>query len=314
MTINKNFKELLEKKDVRFTIILGSGYHRQALGGNSILSSWELLLKQLDPGLKTTRFYPLDYEQLILKRGLEENVSWVEGKASYKIEEQISKEICHDIECAQRKALKFNKEKYPTWIFNPKKVSDIISLNFDTLAEELCTSILLGNKPAERKVSIFESTNDGKMEIPFWEVKSENDGSIRFWYPHGSIHEPYVLKLGTREYAKHLADVERLRKFSKKKEKEVNTDTSWYHQMVHNPILILGAELSHSEWDIWFALVNRARNFSKEKNQGFINPIFQMRDKNYKSDFRRNWFQLIYTGLEFKKQWEEVELLINKIK
>jgi hypothetical protein len=244
---NKKFQQLVNDSDVKLTIILGSGYHRQALGGNSILSSWELLLKHLDPDLKTTGFYPLDYEQLILRRASAENDPWVNGRASYQIEERISQEICHDIECAQKKALNFSKEKYPTSIFNPKKVSDIISLNFDTTAEALCASILAGGKTSERKESIFGSSEKENLNIPYWEVKSDSQGSIRFWYPHGSIHEPGLLKLGTREYAKHLANVERLRKYSKKKEKEENVDTSWYHKLVHSPVLILGADLSHSE-------------------------------------------------------------------
>lgn len=310
MNTNSKFQELLENEEVRFTIILGSGYHREALGSNSILSSWELLLKHLDPDLMPTKFYPLDYEQLILNRASAENDPWADGKASYQIEERISMEICHDIECAQRKALKYYKEKYPTWIFNPKKVSDIISLNFDTTAEELSSSLLSNGNPPERKESIFGSSKGEDLKIAYWEVKSENDGSIRFWYPHGSIHEPSLLKLGTREYAKHLADVERLRKYSKKKEKEGNTDTSWYHQLVHNPVLILGADLSHSEWDIWFALVNRVRNFSKEKNKEFQNPIFQMRELENEKDFRNTWLQPLFIGFEFKNQWEQLKQYI----
>ncbi len=62
---NPKFKSLLKEPDINFTIILGSGFHRQALGNNSILSNWEKLLNQYDSDLKITGFYPLDYEQLV---------------------------------------------------------------------------------------------------------------------------------------------------------------------------------------------------------------------------------------------------------
>ncbi len=76
----------------------------------------------------------------------------------------------------------------------------------------------------------------------------------------------------------------------------------------------MGADLSHSEWDIWFALVNRVRNFTKKENEKFQYPIFQMRESENEAVFRNNWFQPIFTGLKFKEQWEEIELLINRIK
>lgn len=36
MTINNEFKKLLDRDGVQFTIILGSGFHRQALRKDSI--------------------------------------------------------------------------------------------------------------------------------------------------------------------------------------------------------------------------------------------------------------------------------------
>ena len=65
---NPKFNSLLKIPEIKFTIILGSGFHRQALGSNSILSNWEKLLNQYDSDLKLTGFYPLDYEQLVVQR------------------------------------------------------------------------------------------------------------------------------------------------------------------------------------------------------------------------------------------------------
>ena len=132
----------------------------------------------------------------------------------------------------------------------------------------------------------------------------KNEDKIRFWYPHGSIHDKDPITLGTREYAKRFQTIERLRGHSKSDEK--NKPTSWYHELTHNPVLILGAEMSQNEWDIWFALVNRERNFAKNENQQFKYPIFQMRECECTQDHRHKWFEPVFSGLIFNEQWEEL--------
>jgi hypothetical protein len=59
---NKKFEQLLNTPGVKFTIILGSRFHRNAIGGDSILSSWEKLLLKLNPAAKLTGEYHLDFE------------------------------------------------------------------------------------------------------------------------------------------------------------------------------------------------------------------------------------------------------------
>jgi hypothetical protein len=199
MGINKTFEELFKDTTTKFTIILGSGYHRQALGNFSILSNWGLLLKSIDPKIRTTNFYPLDFEQIIINESLKSLDLDSEGKNSSRIEERVSKILCHDLKCEQKKSVDFHKEKYPIHIFNPEKISDVISLNFDSLAEELCGKFLSSNSiPAERKTSKFDSSKNEGFEMPYWEIKSSDLKSIRFWYPHGSTHDSDLLKLGTR--------------------------------------------------------------------------------------------------------------------
>ena len=239
MPINPKFKALLKDPTIKFSIILGSGYHRQALGASSILSNWEKLLKDQDSELTLTGFYPLDFEQLIIRRTGKQKDEVSRQKAASEMEKLISEEICFDLQCAQERAMKFNKHRYPTGIFNPKKVSDVVSLNFDTMAETLCC------KDAKIKESIsnpskFKSEKNEDFEIPCWEVDFKNEDKIRFWYPHGSIHDNDPITLGTREYAKRFQTIERLRGYSKSDDKD--KPTSWYHELTHNPVLILGAE------------------------------------------------------------------------
>ena len=215
--INPKVTTLLNQKDIKFTLILGSGFHKQALGQNSILSSWEKLLKQQDNAIELTDCYPLDFEQLIIRKAQNQNKKT--EYASHKIEYLISEEICFDLKCAQQKALKFDKEKYPAGILNPEYVSDIISLNFDTLALELCA------EKAGVEITSLEpipfSYKGKKIEgVFFYEVKFSNTQSIRFWFPHGSILDEAKITLGTRNYAMRLAIVEKLREYSKSKDRE----------------------------------------------------------------------------------------------
>ena len=310
MPINPKFKVLLKDPTIKFTIILGSGFHRQALEANSILSNWEKLLKDQEPELTLTGFYPLDFEQLIVRRTGKQEDEVSRQKAAGEMEKLISEEICFDLQCAQEKALKFSKKRYLTGIFNPKKVSDVVSLNFDTTAETLCCKEA-NLKKSELKYSKFESKENGNLEIPYWEVGLNENNKIRFWYPHGSIHDKDPIALGTREYAKRFQTIERLRNHSKSKKE--NKPTSWYHQLTHNPVLILGAHMSKDEWDIWFALVNRERNFAKNQNQQFKYPIFQMRECECTHDHRHEWFEPLFSGLVFNEQWEELGKRLSKI-
>jgi hypothetical protein len=72
--------------------------------------------------------------------------------------------------------------------------------------------------------------------------------------------------------------------------------------------------MSKDEWDIWFALVNRARNFAKSDNQQYKYPIFQMRECECNHDYRHEWFEPLFTGMDFNQQWKELEKLFNNIK
>jgi hypothetical protein len=70
-------------------------------------------------------------------------------------------------------------------------------------------------------------------------------------------------------------------------------DTTWYKSLVENPVLILGAGMSPTEWDMWFALTSR------ERANGKTQPIFQMRECECKQNAQHEWFQPLFTGMTF---------------
>ena len=55
--MNSKFKRLHNDSKVKFTIILGSGFHLQAKQKDSILSSWEMLLQKLSPDCKLSKIF-----------------------------------------------------------------------------------------------------------------------------------------------------------------------------------------------------------------------------------------------------------------
>lgn len=309
MNINPKFVSLLNNPDIRFTIILGSGFHRQAIGGNSILSNWSKLLNQYGSDKELTGFYLLDFEQLIVQSTLLEEHEKSLSKAASEVEKKISDEICFDLSCAQEKVLKFSRKKYPKGIFNPRIVSDVISLNFDTTAEVICCELANVKKPI-LKSSKIGSTKGTQMDVPYIEIPFVDNEIIRFWHPHGSINDKSNITLGIREYSKRMQLVESLRKYSKSEEHK--HQISWYRQLTHNPVIILGAEMSINEWDLWFAIINRERNFAKKENQQYKYPIFQMRECECKNNAQHQWFEPLFLGLSYDQQWEELKKIFEK--
>ena len=301
---NSKFKRLLKDPTVKFTVILGSGWHKQAVGNKSILSSWSLLLRKIDPTFISTGFYPLDYESIILKRTESQSPVDSSSEQASQIENKLSQEICEKLKRVQKKTLKNKSEKYYSKIFNPNKISDVIPLNFDTIAEDLCR-LNAGKDSLKQTFELLDSESK-EFKIYYSSIEFKELGSINFWYPHGSIIDKNKIILGTREYGKAIEKIERMRINSKSK-KNRNT---WYHKLTSQPVIILGADMNKDELDLWFAFVNRERNYSKPKVSRFKQPVFQMRECDCENRFQNKWFLPLAKGMNFKQQWEELEKLL----
>jgi hypothetical protein len=169
MSINQKFNILFNDPNVQFTIILGSGFHRQFIGQDSILSSWEQLLNKLSPKQKLTGNYHLDFEKIIeFNKKPEEYSSKTENRLLDCVKELLKVE--------QNRVLKDCKNCYPLWLFNPKYISDVVSLNFDEIPELL----LAHNK--DNKLSEFTNKSsfrsDSKDSYSYLTTRHK---SIDFW-------------------------------------------------------------------------------------------------------------------------------------
>ena len=288
-------------------IILGSGIHSQAFETrNNSLSNWSIMLKNLDPNYDLSDNYLLDFENIIRRKAIKKKT-----KNASQIESELLKQIAQIIAAIDVNPL---KDKYPLDIFNSAYVSDVISLNFDTIPERLLSG-KTSLKPQYHEWKTKEKLSEEERNALLY----HEAGGIRFWHPHGSVEKPSSIQLGLRKYGLRVQVVEKLRKHYKSKSRDGKnehiTNPNWYDLLTTRPIIICGASLSHAEWDIWTALVNRSRNYARyPKHQ---QPIYIMTDNPGMYEARNkdnvNYFIPITSKKEsFAAQWKKLEQLFSK--
>lgn len=304
------FKELKESGDnVKFVILFGSGFLKNDSCNESLLNNWDVLLKSIYPNFESSGNYILDFEKIILEH--------VSDLPAQKQENLLLKNIAIKIKDAEKIALDNYGSNYPSFIFNPNYVSDVISLNFDSVAEKLCVIVFKAKVKKRGYVKIDDKVGAGALlhQTTKFKILEFPDGkTITFWYPHGSVSKYSGMILGARKYGQHINCVERLRKHSKAEGRHNQKNDTWYDKLIHNPIMILGASISTNEWDIWSAFVNRERNFFKNKNNIYKKPIFQMRTLSSENKTKSNekWFQPLFDEkLNFEEQWNRLDNLFK---
>jgi hypothetical protein len=319
--INKEFLKLLEDPSVRFTVILGSGFHQQVLGGNSVLSDWGTLLGKLTNTNKLTNNYILDFEKIVLDESAKQKPDSV--KKAFEIEKgelgHLVKAIRNEQDWVLSQPHRF---VYPN-IFQSNKISDVISMNFDTVAEKICVP---GSKKSTlQNTSSFGLTNTkGKLSdsfitqvTSFQELVNSSNHPIRFWHPHGTIENPKHIVLGVAKYSKLVASTLKIRNHYKANEDLTNdskeqNEITWFSQIYNNPVLILGASMSEMEWAMWTAFVHKNRNFAKPNKREFSSPIFQMMNREDSMDkSKQKWFQPLFFDMEYDAQWKELETTLK---
>jgi hypothetical protein len=152
---------------------------------------------------------------------------------------------------------------------------------------------------------------DIKSNINITRYRTVN--GIKFWHPHGDIRSHVSIVLSLRKYGMILPQIEVLRKHFKaneRKNREKEEFYTWFDCIAKQPILIIGASISDLEWDIWFALANRKRNFAKRNFKKNEQPIFKMVGPCETLD--KNWFtELTIRKETYPCQWERMQDLFN---
>jgi hypothetical protein len=308
--MNKILQVLLsanENPANKIVLILGSGFHAEAFGSDSNqLMDWGKLLKEVEPRLYLTKDYIVDFETIIKIRTLNQRPR---NKYASQIEREVLKKVSEKILSVK---IDRTKQFYPLEIFNSNYVSDVISLNFDTIPERL----LSGNSKFKCHYAPFTSKEklkeDERNALLYHQVED-----IKFWHPHGTVEKPSSILLGMRRYGQRIKMVERLRKHYKSKSKDGSLEieaSNWYDLLTTRPIIICGASLSNAEWDIWTALVNRSRNYARYPKRE--QPIYIMTDNPGMYEARNpdnvNYFIPITSKKEsFAAQWSKLEELFK---
>lgn len=181
-------------------------------------------------------------------------------------------------------------------------------LNFDEVPEKLLEKldgVITGKFVNDSSYAKSKKNSYKYLSTRFKTFDFGDDKAIRFWHPHGSLEQTDKIILGLHRYSHMLETVISIRKHHMRAKRNNSTDNTWYYRLLGNPVLVLGAGMSPTEWDMWFALTSRERA-NEEKPQ-----IFQMRECECKKDVQHEWFQPLFTGMSFKQQWQELEKLFK---
>lgn len=307
-----------ENDDKKLVIILGSGFHRRYLDdlpdsreplGLNILYDWQKLLESAYVNYPFSGHYLTDFEDIVVKstRGDNPKINGAnENLIASEIEDQCLKCIQNEILTVQKKVVSDYHNSVPVWLFNPKIISDVISLNFDLVPE-----LLIGkSKNVHRVKTIDELKFNRNVDI----TRHRTVGGIRFWHPHGDVGSYKSIVLSLRKYGLILQQVEHLRmnfKSGESKNGPKKTGYTWFDALAGRPVLIIGASISQMEWDLWFALSNRRRNFAKPDHKKHEQSIFKMTGPCETLD--KNWFSELTNRKEtYPSQWEHLQDLFQR--
>jgi hypothetical protein len=196
--------------------------------------------------------------------------------AAQKRETKHFTKLCATVTTAEAAVLELLDSYEPVQrVLSSSLAEHVISLNFDLVAERLhCPD--------------FDPTRDSNLGQPANGLLTHyySAHGKRFWHPHGDRNTKDAGCLGIRQYAISQAKLEDARKNFKDKESKLNrkdgrprdyksmTTETWIDLMMISHLVFLGTSLSFNEWDIWFALVNRWRNYAKPENKKYEPKTF----------------------------------------
>jgi len=215
--ITEEIKAIRNDSNARkFTLVLGSGFHKAAIGSSHCLSNWDLLLLQLGSKSCSQKKYILQFEELILDGALLNK-----QRAAADIEKEllgyvkkILNEETESVDLAKYESLKF--------LFDSNLVSDVISLNYDSVPEKICKKQINGTGKVIWQNANTDLNEDSrslqKRTTDYRKIANKAGNSIRFWYPHGNISRRNSVVLGVNKYSQLLVSFDKIRKRYKKME------------------------------------------------------------------------------------------------
>lgn len=157
------------------------------------------------------------------------------------------------------------------------RVADLVVLNLDLTIE-----LLLGDR--SRQPTPTGNRSPANRLLERHRMFERNGAPVRVWHPHGDRRVTNAGVLGLVQYANTLAPLRQAFQTFKQAERADGYDAyrqrlavspgNWFELFMSRPLLFVGTSLSHAEWDLWYALVMRWRNFAKDANRRFLPPAW----------------------------------------
>jgi hypothetical protein len=271
--------------------LLGAGIHNlhqattaEQFEAKRLLSSWGWLLRELGgndvPGLSPT----IKWEFMALEDDTESVAP------ASKREKMLRKMIQERVQRAEKIVIdasnSANENADLKRILLSPMVTDVISLNIDLLIERLAS----GRMTLPKVVRTDETSIERRREIS----RPNGAEALRVWHPHGDYESAETLSFGLWRYEQLLGPMKKARSSLKESEKKdrydvirtrvAKTPSNWVELMMLRPLVIVGTSLNEAEWDIWYALLMRWRNFAKSENRQHELPIYLLRAESETSD------------------------------
>jgi hypothetical protein len=271
-----------EEKAAPLTVVVGAGVNQlhvpsNAAGHNAkkLLCSWDALLCELtgENFLGVSQTLRWELAALKQKRDSKASADIRDRRLRIKLKEEVFK--------AEKRLLRSGTNDsgglaHLTRVLLAPVVTDVISLNVDLIIER----IVAGEKVALAPVRKATSSLGRHREF----VRAGETPKLRIWHPHGDRENAASLSFGLWRYEQLLSPMRKARVNLKKRESESNFETvrrevatrptNWVEMMMLRPLLFIGTSLDDAEWDMWYALLMRWRNFAKGYNRKFEHPVW----------------------------------------
>ena len=257
----------------KICLVIGAGIHRllnKMPNGTSYeaavrLSSWNGLMDNVNSEFSKKYPLPLVWELSVQDADeLEMGDSLPTHKKENKLLQALSQEIksSEDIIFANQNL--FKQYSPLIRVLNSGCVSDVISLNFDLIAERLFSNAPFTD--ANQNTILVSRMSANRILV------GENNHSIRFWHPHGDRTNNEQLILGPWRYGQVLVEMNETRNTIKQDEKMdydlfkqrvFASPNNWLELMMFRPLVFLGTGLDQADLTMWHALLIRQRNYAK---------------------------------------------------
>ena len=299
-------------KDNRIVVLLGAGLHRSCSVSTSdddtqLLAAWSDLIADRNNVFDKKIGYTLLWELNALNQGnlalkASERILVAQKKLTGRILELADKSI----------AANWTPPIELQELLFSGLVTDIVSLNVDLVLERWLAKKIDCALPTARNI-LYNGKKYG-INSSRSRVFQIDNKELRFWYPHGDIAKKSSLQFSLSEYGHSVKWMERARANYKKQEKYgvYTSFSTWLDPILsRRRLLVLGCSLDRSEWDIWFALVCRWRNFARYRDQVWYPDSAVLTVENYKDHLHLPWDPKLLQPLEDGNDWLKSWSLIN---